>query len=164
MNNSHVPSEDESVSLKEFLEQKIESLLKLIGEKDILYDTRFKASETAVNVALAAQEKAVAAAFLASDKAIIKAEEAQKEYNSRSNEFRGQLDDQAKTLMPRSETSGLLKGVDDRFDIVQKQVDDLRLSKAQLEGKASQQSVNQALVISVLGVVIGIIGIILRFL
>src|SRR6202035_5755903 len=87
-------------------------------ERDRQYDQRFRAAEIAVSAALSAQEKAVAAAFLASEKAIIKAqeaqgdaflasekaiikaEEAQKDYNLRSNEFRGQLDDQAKTLMP----------------------------------------------------------------
>jgi hypothetical protein len=35
------------------------------------------------------------ASFEASEKAIVKAENAQRDYNVRSNEFRGQLDDQA---------------------------------------------------------------------
>jgi hypothetical protein len=68
-----------------------------------------------VNAALAAQEKAVTAAFLASEKAIVKAEIAQKDYNDRSNEFRGQLDDQAKTLMARTETLTMFKSVDEKI-------------------------------------------------
>lgn len=116
-------NQQDRVSLKDYLETKLESLFKaikdLIDERDRLYDTRFKASEVAVNAALAAQEKAVNAAFLASEKAIVKAEDAQREYNIRSNEFRGQLDDQAKTLMPRPETVGLFKAVEDKFVFVQ---------------------------------------------
>lgn len=99
------------------------TLKELINERDRLYDARFKASETAVNAALAAQEKAVAAAFLASEKAIVKAEDAQKDYNTRSNEFRGQLDDQAKMLMPRSETVGLFKAMEDKLFFVQQSCD-----------------------------------------
>lgn len=96
----------------------------ILSERDRQYDTRFRASEIAVNAALAAQEKAVAAAFLASEKAIVKAEDAQKDYNVRSNEFRGQLDDQAKTLMPRTETLGLFKNIDDKLVAVQKSFED----------------------------------------
>ncbi len=97
------------VSIREFL-------VSIIEERDRLYDMRFKASETAVNAALAAQEKAVTAAFLASEKAIVKAEDAQRDYNIRSNEFRGQLDDQAKTLMPRLEAATLFKSYEDKLE------------------------------------------------
>jgi hypothetical protein len=95
---------------------------------------RFKAAETAVNTALAAQEKAVNAAlaaqekqtassFLASEKAIVKAEDAQREYNVRSNEFRGQLDDQAKTLMPRPETMTMFKSFEDKLSTIKIELD-----------------------------------------
>jgi len=96
-------------SQREFLER-------VQDERDRLYDSRFRAAEIAVNAALAAQEKAVAAAFLASEKAIIKAEEAQKDYNLRSNEFRGQLDDQAKLLMQRQEALSLFRSSDDKLE------------------------------------------------
>lgn len=109
----------DNVSMQEFLER-------IMDERDRLYDMRFKAAETAVNTALAAQEKAVNAAlaaqekqtassFMASEKAIVKAEDAQREYNIRSNEFRGQLDDQAKTLMPRPETTSMFKSADEKL-------------------------------------------------
>jgi chromosome segregation ATPase len=91
-----------------------EHLDALIGTNDRRYEQRFAAQDQAVTAALAAQEKAVAAAlaaqekataaaFASSERAIDKAENAQTEYNVRSNEFRGQLDDQAKLLLPRSE-------------------------------------------------------------
>jgi hypothetical protein len=95
--------------------ERVRGVEKVVDERERLYDSRFKAAEVAVNAALAAQEKAVNAAFTASEKAIVKAEQAQKEYNERSNEFRAQLDDQAKTLMPRPETLSLFKAVDDKL-------------------------------------------------
>ncbi len=102
----------DTIRLREFYER-------VIDERDRQYDQRFRAAEIALSAALSAQEKAVAAAFLASEKAIIKAEEAQKDYNIRSNEFRGQLDDQAKTLMPRPETVALFKAMDEKLLIAQ---------------------------------------------
>jgi DNA primase large subunit len=104
------------VSIREFLER-------VIDERDRLYDIRFKAAEVAVNAALAAAEKQTSASFLASEKAIVKAEEAQREYNIRSNEFRGQLDDQAKTLMPRPETLTLFKSHEDKLASMRSELD-----------------------------------------
>lgn len=88
------------------------------------FDQRFATAELALKDALAAQEKAVTAAFLASEKAIVKAEDAQKDYNVRSNEFRGQLDDQNKMQMPRIEAMGLFRSMDDKISLHQKTMDD----------------------------------------
>jgi phosphopantetheinyl transferase (holo-ACP synthase) len=115
---AEIPTDD-AVSLREFL-------LQVIADNDRLYDSRFKASELAVNVALsaqkeltaaafAAQKESTASAFAASEKAIVKAESAQQDYNSRSNEFRGQLDDQAKTLMPRNESVTLIRALEEKI-------------------------------------------------
>ncbi len=84
----------------------------------------FESSEKAVAAAFAAQEKAVAAAFAASDKAIIKAEDAQKEYNTRSNEFRGQLNDQANLFISRSEVESRFMAFDDKLIALQKSNED----------------------------------------
>jgi hypothetical protein len=110
---------DIRVSIREFIER-------ILDERDRLYESRFKAGEVAVAAALSAQEKAVSAAFVASEKAVLKAEEAQKEYNIRSNEFRGQLDDQAKTLMPRLESSALLRALEEKIGISGREVALLR--------------------------------------
>lgn len=95
--------------------ERFSALRQLIDERDRAYIARFDAAEKAVGTALAAAEKAVNAAFLASEKAVLKAEQAQKEYNERSNEFRGQLDDQAKTLMPRPETLNMFKAIEEKI-------------------------------------------------
>lgn len=96
------------------------------------------AAEKAVQAALVAAEKAVSAAFAASEKAVLKAEEAQKEYNIRSNEFRGQLDDQAKTLMPRPETMTMFKATDDKLTgikvEIEKKIDLMRLDIQGISG------------------------------
>lgn len=88
---------------------------RVLEERDRQYDARFRAFDIAVTAGFAAQKESVANAFSASEKAIIKAEEAQRAYNERSNEFRGQLDDQAKMLMPRSEATALIRSLEDKL-------------------------------------------------
>ncbi len=171
--------------LREFFNTKIENVLTLITGNDRNYKTQFDNAKEAVSVALAAQEKSTANAFLASEKAIVKAEDAQKDYNARSNEFRGQLDDQAKTLMPRLETVGLFKSMDDKliaiqasfesklaeqrisnekiFDAIVKDIASLRESRSGAEGKVSQQSLNVTMILAVAALIIGIAEVISRF-
>jgi len=98
------------------------------------------ASDKAVQAAFLASEKAVQAAFLASEKASAKAEEAQSSYNERSNEFRGQLDDQAKTLMPRAETMATFKAYDDKLDAVKTELQQLRDYRYGAEGRVTATS------------------------
>jgi len=117
----------------------VETLRVTLDERHALYMTKFDSSEKAVGAALAAQEKLVSAAFESSEKAIVKAEEAQRAYNERSNEFRGQLDDQAKMLIPRAEAI-------QRFDALDKIVSDLQRGESRITGgseatgKARQQA------------------------
>lgn len=105
----------------------IDHVREIMDEREKRYNERFKCAEEGVAIALTAQEKATAAAFVAQEKAVAaafasstnavnKAEEAQKSYNERSNEFRGQLDDQAKRLMPREETGALFTGINEKVD------------------------------------------------
>jgi hypothetical protein len=79
-------------------------LMSILNERDQRYAEKFTAAE-----------KAVTTAFASSEKASLKAEQAQESYNVRSNEFRGQLDDQAKTLMPRLETDNRFGNVEDKI-------------------------------------------------
>jgi hypothetical protein len=92
-----------------------EHLIKLIESNDRRYQESFAGADKAVGAALAAQKELTNAAFASSEKAIVKAEDAQRDYNVRSNEFRGQLDDQAQTLMPRSETAVLIRSLEDKL-------------------------------------------------
>lgn len=79
----------------------------------------FVAQDKAVQAAFTAQEKLTQAAFAASKEAIAKAEASQIGVNERGNEFRGQLADQAATLMPRKETEALAASLRDLTDRVQ---------------------------------------------
>jgi hypothetical protein len=88
---------------------------RIIQEVDARQSAERQALKELVLAKFESSERAVGAAFIGTEKAVAKAESAQSDYNVRSNEFRGQLDDQAKTLMPRIETVGLFKGVDDRI-------------------------------------------------
>jgi hypothetical protein len=65
------------------------------------------------------------------------------------NEFRAQLKDQAAGFFPRSEHEIYTKKVDDDIRL-------LRESKAMLEGKASQLSVNITLFVAVIGIIVSI--------
>jgi hypothetical protein len=169
---------DDAIPLRSFLER-------IVDERDRQYDMRFRAAEIAVSAALSAQEKAVAAAFLASEKAIIKAEEAQRDYNQRSNEFRGQLDDQAKTLMARNEALGLFKSYDDKLDTMRiyfdsklesqrlafektmenlsKEIAGLRESRSAVTGTSTGIKESQGQLYLIIGIIIAIVGLASRF-
>jgi len=67
------------------------------------------------------------------------------------NEFRQQLRDQAAQHISRDEFCA-------KLDHIQDAIDDLKKSRDTLAGKASQQSVNVALLLSMLGLLIGAIG------
>ncbi len=96
------------MSNHEFLGEPNEStaiarLAERIANNDRRYDERWRADQQAVKEALAAAEKAVSAALSAAEKAVEKAELATAARFESVNEFRAQLGDQARTLMPRAE-------------------------------------------------------------
>ena len=67
------------------------------------------------------------------------------------NEFRGQLKDQAAGFFPRSEHEIYMKAVD-------KDIRELRESRAELAGKASQKAVTVSTIIAVISTIIAIIS------
>ncbi len=156
------PKSQNEVDLREYFETKIQNVLTLISGNDENYKTQFTNAKEAVTAALAAQEKATSSAFLAAEKAILKAEDAQKDYNQRSNEFRGQLDDQAKTLMPRIETITLFKGIEDKlasiqianekvFDRITEDIKSLRESRSEGSGNSLGRNTSWEMLIQIIG-------------
>lgn len=99
--------------MREWVAAKLQAIRELVDERDRLYKER--------DAAIREQTKAT---FEASDKAITKAEDAQRDYNVRSNEFRGQLDDQNKlmrdTMMPRVESLGMHHATADKIEAVKR--------------------------------------------
>ena len=123
-----------------------EKLERLIDERDLNYKDR-------IQVAIAAQKALTDAAFAASEKAILKSEESQREYNVRSNEFRGQLDDQAKTLMPRVETDGRFAALESKLNEVKEDVSGLRESRSALGGRSEGLSAGWGFVLGAIGLI-----------
>ena len=140
-------------TLKEFITT-------LINANDRRYQESFAAAEKAVAAALAAQKELTNAAFASSEKAIVKAEDAQRDYNVRSNEFRGQLDDQAQTLMPRTETNVMINSMNDKLAENRKVTDALTARVALIEGRGSGKTDTWHYIALAIGVLVGIAGVI----
>jgi hypothetical protein len=136
------------VNIKEYFE-------KLLAERDRFYQEQYEAIEKAFAAALAAQEKLTAASFAASEKAITKAEEAQSQYNIRSNEFRAQLGDQARTLMPRPEAEAINKVLDDKIVDLGRRLAALNESGSEVRGK---EKLSTPLLLSLVGAAFGAAG------
>ena len=143
----------------------LRALNKIIDERDRLYKERDDARRTAVDAALAAAKEQTASSFSASEKAIVKAENAQSDYNLRSNEFRGQLDDQAKRLIARIEVEAMVRNVEEKLSRMDGEIRTLRESHGEHVGQSSGKReiagdtrANIAIVISVIGGIAGLIG------
>lgn len=139
-----------------------EHLIALIEGNDRRYQESFAGADKAVGAALAAQKELTNAAFASSEKAIVKAEDAQRDYNVRSNEFRGQLDDQAQTLMPRSETAVLIHSLEDKLyttgktnsdkiDELGKKLDSMSTRLTTIEGKSTGMGAMWGYILGALG-------------
>lgn len=137
-----------------------EHLTALINSNDRRYQESFATSKEAVAAALAAQKELTNAAFASSEKAIVKAEEAQRDYNVRSNEFRGQLDDQAQTLMPRTETNVLMQGVNEKVTDHAKVIEILSGRITAIESRGDGKSQMWQYVIAAFGIISIIAGLI----
>jgi hypothetical protein len=107
-----------------------EYLLALIVSNDLRYNQRFEASQSAINTALIAQQTAMATALTAqklavdtaqsaADRAVTKSELAADKRFESVNEFRGTLQDQQRTLMPRLEAELLIKQLSEKIDSIQ---------------------------------------------
>ena len=77
----------------------------LMDERDRRYDQRFEAMDEKTSLALTSSEKAVSKAEAATEKRF-----------DAVNEFRGQLKDQAATLMPRAEADSKFKTLEDKLE------------------------------------------------
>jgi hypothetical protein len=112
-----------------------EYLLELLDERKAEFNTRFESMDRAINVATEALDKRL----------------------DSMNEFRNALKDQTATFITKSDYQS-------KHDELVKQIEDLKLSRATMEGKADQNSVNIAYIITFIGLIISIISLLLRFL
>ena len=122
-------------TLREFLLSKVESNRvffqhqhdDLVGMLDERYETQtkaidaaFAAQQLAMQTALIAQEKAILAALASTKEAIGKKETSDEKRFEAVNEFRGQLADQASTLMSRVEAEARIVALLEKFDSAEK--------------------------------------------
>lgn len=120
----------ENVTYQEYKaeQRRIDDALKhqavLLGEYDRRVYQRFEDSDKAVQAALQAAEKAVG-----------KAEIAQEKRNETTNEFRGQLADQAATLMPRREAELRLEDLRKNGEDLKDDLGDLRTVLTELRAQ-----------------------------
>ena len=132
------------VSLRDYLNLKANTLEEKIEAVEDKADLKIDALAEKVELHLALNQTAL--------------DKAEHSMNSRleaMNEFRGQMKDQQATYMTKD-------SYEVRHCDLQKEVEDLRLNRATLEGKASASSVYWSYVISAAAVVVAIIGLILR--
>jgi hypothetical protein len=88
---------------------------RLIDVNDRRYEQRFADLKVAVDLAFAAQKELVQSALLSAERAVTKAENAAEKRFDSQNEFRGSLEDQARTFMPRAEAEIVFKSLVDRI-------------------------------------------------
>lgn len=136
---------DGNPTLREYIETILHERDRLYAERDRRYEERHVASE----------------------RAIAKAEDAQRDYNVRSNEFRGQLDDQAKTLMPRSEATALMRSIEDKMtvrnaavdkslDVIREDIQSLRESRSVVAGRGAGLNAGWGYLVGAVGLVAAI--------
>jgi hypothetical protein len=127
------------------LETAIDYLLALLGEKDAhirtlitandqRYAERFNASQKALELGLAGTKSEISLALAAADRAVQKAEMATEKRFESVNEFRGTLDNQQRTLIPRSEVDVLGKGLEEKIAQLTKQYDGLQAERQGIKG------------------------------
>lgn len=88
-------------------------------------DTAFATQQKAMETAFAAADKAVQAALLSAEKAVAKAEGAAEKRFEATNEFRGQLADQAATFLPRTEAEAIQLRNTERIDDIKSLLDSM---------------------------------------
>jgi hypothetical protein len=127
------------------------------------FDTKITALESAINIRLLANETSTDLKVTAVEKAAelkskvvevsttLAAQNLEKRLDH-MNEFREALSDQATTFITKSEYNI-------HNDIIINDVRMLRESKSQLEGKASQSSVNIAYILSIISIIVALIAI-----
>jgi hypothetical protein len=101
-------------SLRE-LETRVASMENLAKERDKWYAERDRDRQAGVEKALTAAKEQTASSFAASKEAILKAEEAQRAYNTSHNDLARKMDEQNKATMPRRETEERFRGLEEKI-------------------------------------------------
>jgi hypothetical protein len=142
---ARVPTSPNASHVGWSLETTIDYLLSVVSEKhahvltlvagnDKRYEERFSASQKALELGLAGLIREIQAALAAADRAVLKAEMATEKRFESVNEFRGTLDNQQRTLIPRSEVDVLMRGVNEKISQLTKQLDAMQSERIGVRG------------------------------
>lgn len=130
-------------------------------------DAALAAQQMAMQTAFTAADRAVEAALESAEKAVAKAETAANKRFEAVNEFRGQLSDQAATLMSRAEGDVRFRALGDKLDDETGRTGSRFREIAQRLDTSAGESAgthdSQARLYGLIGAVGGVIGIILGF-
>lgn len=109
-------------------------------QRFIEIDGKFTQQEKNVAFALAAQKELAQSSLASSEKAIIKAEDAQKAYNSGHNDLARKMDDTYKQMLPRAESDERQKNQEEKIESHRKELADLRtkIEEIRVRGSVSQ--------------------------
>lgn len=155
-NRTHEPNLRELVSeidgLREVLMARIHAAEKLAEERDGWYAERDRDRQTSIDKALTAQKEQTASSFAASKEAILKAEEAQRAYNTSHNDLARKMDEQNKATMPRIE-------IESRFSNMEEKINNLRESRSEEQGGKAGRLSAQQFVVMIVALIVGLITI-----
>lgn len=129
------------------IETALDHMLAIVGEKDAhirtlidgndkRYEERFLASQKALELGLAGTKTEIGAALVSADRAVQKAEVATEKRFESVNEFRATLDNQQRTLIPRSEVDVIKLSLEEKIAQVTKTLDEVRRGDALVGGVA----------------------------
>lgn len=111
---------------------------------------------------LRSMEKALDSRFEAQEKAIRVANEASDKRLDSMNEFRATLSDQNKTFATCTEINAFRDMMKLELEKRDADIESLKLTRAELAGKATQSQVSIAMILSTIGLLVGIVGIVLK--
>jgi hypothetical protein len=114
-------------------------------------DSKIAAGDRLIEVKAEWLEKLIVSKAEAAERALELAKENLSIRLEGMNQFRAQLDKQAATFITRAE-----------HNVVEREIQSLRESRAELAGKADQKTVNTALILSVCSLIIGILALAVR--
>jgi len=162
----------------------LDHMLALLASNDLRYEQRFEASQkaldlgfasqksaidaafaaqkSAVDAAFSAQKEGISAALAAADRAVNKAELATEKRFESVNEFRGTLDNQQRTLIPRSEVQEISKGLEQKIAQLTKDLDKLEADQRERQSAKLGTKDGWGYAVGVFGLVLVIVTIIWR--
>ena len=115
-------------------------------------DAAFSAQKDAINTAFSAQKDAINAALASADRAVSKAEMSSEKRFEGVNEFRAQLGDQQRTLMPRTEAEKLFGALAEKIAVLEN-------FRTEMLSKGSGAKEGYGLAIGIVGLVLVLLSI-----